>query len=183
MVREAADKEAKKHRGQITCGQKYGNICQDAAQRREKQEWAIETPKLDNARKLRGISFIDPTDAEFKGTIKNARKKLEVPMPASVPCKIRRSKCGETCSSSGTRNTTRPNMHASLKPTNLRESVWKELHIMIMKTTLQEKASKHKKITIFVHKFIPMPQAMKIRDVKAAVKKEWGNSRKNQHGS
>ena len=64
----------------------------DAAQRREKQKWAIEKRKFDNARKLRGIHFIDPTDAEFQETVKNARKKLEVPMPASMPCEIRRSK-------------------------------------------------------------------------------------------
>ena len=31
-----------------------------AAQKREKQEWAIEKPELDNARRLRGIYFIDP---------------------------------------------------------------------------------------------------------------------------
>ena len=31
----------------------------------------------ENAQKLRGISFIDPEDTEFKETIKNARKKLE----------------------------------------------------------------------------------------------------------
>ena len=34
-----------------------------------------------------------------------------------------------------------------------------------------------------VHKFIPMPQAMKIPDAKAAVDKEWENWRKYQHGS
>ena len=32
---------------------------------------------LENARKLRGIYFIDPEDKEFQETIKNARKKLE----------------------------------------------------------------------------------------------------------
>ena len=31
---------------------------------REKQEWAIEKPKLDNARRLRGIYLIDPDDGE-----------------------------------------------------------------------------------------------------------------------
>ena len=36
-----------------------------AAQKREKQEWAIEKPKLDNAWRLRGIYFIDPEDGEF----------------------------------------------------------------------------------------------------------------------
>ena len=37
-----------------------------AAQRREKQEWAIENPKLEHARKLRGIYSIDPSDEEYK---------------------------------------------------------------------------------------------------------------------
>ena len=35
----------------------------------KKEKWAIEKPKLDNARKLRGIYFIDAADAEFKETI------------------------------------------------------------------------------------------------------------------
>ena len=32
----------------------------------EKQKWSVEKPKLDNARRLRGIYFIDPEDKEFK---------------------------------------------------------------------------------------------------------------------
>ena len=44
-------------------------------------------PKLDNARKMRGIYFIDPEDKEYKETIKNARKKLEMPPEAPVHCK------------------------------------------------------------------------------------------------
>ena len=43
-----------------------------AAQRREKQEWAIQKPKLEHARKLRGIYSIDPSDEEYKDIIKNA---------------------------------------------------------------------------------------------------------------
>ena len=34
-----------------------------------------------------------------------------------------------------------------------------------------------------VHNFIPMPQAMKIPDAKAAVVKEWENLKRYQHGS
>ena len=41
----------------------------EASKRREKQKWAIEKPKLDNARKLSGFYFIDPTDEEFKEII------------------------------------------------------------------------------------------------------------------
>ena len=33
-----------------------------------------------------------------------------------------------------------------------------------------------------VHKFIPMPQTMKIPDAKAAVDKEWENLRRYRHG-
>ena len=55
-----------------------------AAQNREKQEWAKEKPTLDNARKLRGIYFIDPDDKVYSEIIekkkKNARRKLERPM-------------------------------------------------------------------------------------------------------
>ena len=37
-----------------------------AAQRREKHEWALEKPKLENARSLRGIYCIDPSDEEYR---------------------------------------------------------------------------------------------------------------------
>ena len=47
------------------------------AKLKEKQKWSNEKLHLENARKLRGIYFIDPEDKEFKETIKNARKKLE----------------------------------------------------------------------------------------------------------
>ena len=42
----------------------WTKICK-AAQNRDEQEWAKEKPKLDNARMLRGIYFIDPEDKEY----------------------------------------------------------------------------------------------------------------------
>ena len=60
-----------------------------AAQRREEQQRALEKPKLDKARKLRGIYFIDPEGIEFKETMKNARKKVELPVEAAMPCEVR----------------------------------------------------------------------------------------------
>ena len=30
--------------------------------------------------------FSDPEDEEFKHAMKNARRKLEIPMPAAMPC-------------------------------------------------------------------------------------------------
>ena len=61
----------------------------EAAQRKETQKLTIDKPKLDNARRLRGIHFIDPADAEFKETIKHAWRKLEVLMQAAMPGKMR----------------------------------------------------------------------------------------------
>ena len=58
------------------------------AKLKEKQKWSHEKPKLDNARKLQGIYFIDPEDKEFKETIKNAGNKLETPMAPAMPCKM-----------------------------------------------------------------------------------------------
>ena len=48
------------------------------AKLREKHKWAIEKPKLDNARRLRGIYFIDPEDKEFKEIFffKKSKKKI-----------------------------------------------------------------------------------------------------------
>ena len=58
------------------------------AKLKENQKWSEEKLHLENARKLRGIYFIDPEDAEFKETIKNARKKLETSVAPAMPCKI-----------------------------------------------------------------------------------------------
>ena len=62
------------------------------AKLKEKQKWSEEKIHLDNARKLRGIYFIDPEDTEFKGTIKKVRKKQETSV-ALVTCKIMKN-CG-----------------------------------------------------------------------------------------
>ena len=66
------------------------------AKLKEKQKWSNEKTKLDNARRLPRIYFIDPEDKEFKETIKNLRKKLETPVAPAMPCKIMKSNknCG-----------------------------------------------------------------------------------------
>ena len=63
------------------------------AELKERHKWSNEKFHLDNARKLRGIYFIDPEDKEFKETIKNARKKMETPVARAMPCKIMKN-CG-----------------------------------------------------------------------------------------
>ena len=48
----------------------------EADQNREKQEWKNEKPKLDNARRLKRIYFIDSGDQDYKEILKNARRKI-----------------------------------------------------------------------------------------------------------
>ena len=59
---------------------------------RKSSNWAIEKPKLKNARKLRGSHFIDAKDMEFKETIKKRRGKLEIPMEAAMSEKLKTMK-------------------------------------------------------------------------------------------
>ena len=47
--------------------------------------------KLDNARKLRGIHYVDPHDKEFNETLKHVRKKLEVHVDSATPCTSRKT--------------------------------------------------------------------------------------------
>ena len=136
------------------------------AKLKEKQKRSEEKIHLDNARKLRGIYFIDPEDKEFKETIKNARKKLETSVAPAMPCKILKN-----CGSRYDKNTTK--LACILKAsesTRMRmgnsEPHNHEDHI----AGKGENALQHYNL---VHKFIPMPQAMKIPAAKAAVDKEW----------
>ena len=43
-----------------------------------------------------GIHFIDPEDAEFRDTTKNARENLEIPIEPAMLCMMKLSKYGET---------------------------------------------------------------------------------------
>ena len=68
----------------------------DEAKMKAKRRSAIEKPKFHNARHLRGMFFIEPNDEEFTLRIKAARRKLEVPMTAAMPCKIPSKSSEET---------------------------------------------------------------------------------------
>ena len=65
MVRRETDKIQATTRLEIV----WLDVCTKigiAAQKREKKERANEKPKLDNARRLRGICFIDPANGKIK---------------------------------------------------------------------------------------------------------------------
>ena len=89
------------------------------AKLKEKQKWSNEKLHLENARKLRGIYFIDPEIKEFKETIKNARKKLETSVAPAMPCKIKKKNC-----ESGGSNKIKQNLRVFWKLMNLHDCVW-----------------------------------------------------------
>ena len=113
------------------------------AKAEEKQKWSEEKIHLENARKLRGIYFIDPEDTKFKETIKNARKKLETSAALAMPCKIMKN-CG-----SGASDKISKNLRVFWKPMNPPDRVWEIRYRIIMKTILQEKVEIHYSATIW----------------------------------
>ena len=161
--------KSRRHPGQIIYGQNSGEDYQKNAKLREKQKWAIEKPKLDNAIRLRGIYFIDPEDKEFKETIKNARRKLATPMAPAMSCKTcKKNNHGETRSKTNDFKSKFECIVEASESTGVRmeESLPKyhEDHIAGKEDNSQQHCN-------LVHKFIHMPQAMKIPAAKAAVDK------------
>ena len=59
------------------CGLKSGRRSEKLLRKEKKQEWAKEKLKSDNARRLRGIYFIDPHDGDYKDTLRNARRRRQ----------------------------------------------------------------------------------------------------------
>ena len=113
------------------------------AKLKEKQKWSEEKIHLDNARKLRGIYFIDPEDKEFKETVKNARKKLETSVAPSMPFKMTKN-CG-----SGGSDKNKTKLACILEANESTRCVWRILNLQITKTILLEKVRIHCSITIW----------------------------------
>ena len=57
---------------QIMCGQKFGRKLVKPLRIEKSRNGQKEKEKLDNARKVKGIYFIDPDDKEYSEIIKNA---------------------------------------------------------------------------------------------------------------
>ena len=137
------------------------------AKLKEKEKWAEEKIRLDNARKFRGIYFIDPEDKENKETIKNARKKLETSVALAVPCKIMKN-CG-----SGASNKIQTKVACILEANESTRLRMGNSQLHNHEDHIARKGENSLQHYNLVHKFILKPQAMKIPAAKAAVDKEW----------
>ena len=138
---------------------------------REKQKCSNEKPKLGDAGRLRGTYCMDPEDKEFKETIKNARRKLETPMAPAVPCKTsKKNKYGET---RGKTNEIKSKFACILEASESTRLRMEESLPNYDEDHIAGKGDDSLQHYNLVHKFIPIPQAMKIPAAKAAVDKEW----------
>ena len=100
--------------------------------------------------------------------MKNARRKLDIPMPAAMPCK--HCPCRETCCAVGEHKTKYAcivEADESMR-TRVEGAPHKDHDDRIAGKCLNSFSHYN-----LVHKIIPMPQAMRIPEAKAAVEKEW----------
>ena len=114
------------------------------------------------------LTFVDK---EFKETIKNARKKLETQVAPAMLCKT--SKNSQHVVTNGKSNETKSKFACILEAsesTRLRVGESLPNHHEDHIAGKGDNSLQHYNL---VHKFIPMPQAMKIPAAKAAVDKEW----------
>ena len=151
------------------------------AKLKEKQKWSNEKPKLENARKLRGIYFIDPEDTEFKETIRNARKKWETPMAPAMPCKT--SKKNKNGRPVARLMISSQNLRVSWKPVNPHDCAWENHYRLIIEDHIAKKRNNSLKHYNLVHEFIPMPKAMKIPAAKVAVDENGRNLKRFWRGT
>ena len=140
------------------------------AKLKEKQKWSEEKIHLDNARKFRGIYFIDPEDKESKETIKNARKKLGTSVAPAMPCKIMKN-----CGSGGSdKNTTKlACILAADESTRMRMG---NSTPSIHEDHIAGKGNSSIQHHDLIHNLFLCPQDMKIPGAQAAMDKEWRKS-------
>ena len=136
------------------------------AKLKEKLKWSDEKPKLDNARRLRGIYLIDLEEKEFKETMKNARKKLETPIALAMLCKTsKKCKNGEV---RGKSNETKSKLACILEASESTRLRMKESLPNYHEDHIAGKGDNSLQHYNFVHQFILMPQTMKISRSKSS---------------
>ena len=116
------------------------------AKLKEKQNWAIEKPKLDNARGLRGIYFIDPETRNSKKPSRMLARNWKHQLLLQCPAKLWRAirNMGVVLPTKS-----KQNLRVFWKLVNPQDCVWENLYRNIMRTILQEKVTVDCSITIW----------------------------------
>ena len=113
--------------------------------------------------------FIELDDEEFERFMKNARRKLEIPTPAAMPCRLQLHQHRETCGTVGQHKIKYVCIVEADESMRIRmEGFQSKNH----KDHIAGKGVNSLSHYNLVHRFIPMLEALKIPDAKAAVEKE-----------
>ena len=135
-------------------GQMCGNICL-MHQNAKKSKSGLSGNQSSIMPEDHVVSFIEPEDEDFQDIMKNARKKLEIPMPAAMPCKTRGREYRDTCSAPGICTT----KYACIVEADV--STLKRLEGTLQEDHEDHIAGQGINSLNLVHKFIPMFEAMK----------------------
>ena len=116
---------------------------------------------------------------EFKDIMKKARRKLEIPMPAAMPCIT--SLCRRTRKSCRAIGGHKTKYACTVEADELYEN--SKGKSSFHEDLIAGKGANSLSHYDLLHNFIPMPQSMKIQDAKEEVDKRMGNVGEKQHGS
>ena len=120
-----------------TVWQDVWTFMSDAAEKREQNKDGLSRNQSSTMQDIwEEFSSMNRNDEEVKFTMKAARRKLEVPMPAAMFCKIPMKSSGETHRNIGK---TKQNTLVLLMPTRARDQAQKELNTNLIKITLLQK--------------------------------------------
>ena len=112
--------------------------------------------------------YIDPADMKFKDTMKNARKKMELPLESAMPCKIFNQQGKIRCTQHNAHESARTRTGAT-QPRDYEDLIAQKGFNSLTHYNL-------------VHKPMPIPQGMKFPHAKAAVDKSGKSSKSCRHG-
>ena len=160
----------KRHPGLSTRGQRYGKTCQKQRNEKKNKNGLSRNQSLTTLEDCAVFTSLIQRMTSWKKPLKNVRRKFEVPMQAAMPCKIRERTYKETFRKPDTSKT----KYACIVEAD--ESTRKRLEWTLHKDHEDHIAGEGiKSLDRYnpVHKFIPMPKAMKMPDAKAAADKEW----------
>ena len=128
---EAADKEANNIQAWLPVNRDSDKLVRCSATKKNPKV-AVEKPKLENERRLRGIHFSRWSRCGVQGNYLKCAEKVGSSDASSYALQDQGKK--STGRHAALLMLTKQNTHASMKPTNLRESAWKDLYTKIMKT-------------------------------------------------
>ena len=161
----------------VLCGLKCGPACQKQLRKRRCREGAVEKPKLHNAPRFERRLF-HGSGREHKETTENAGKSWRYRWRRLCYARwerrsVLKSRGKPTTKPKSPTKSKRQSMHASWAA---HESTSKRLESTLSQDHEDHIAERGFNSTShynLVHKFVPMPQAMKNPDAKAAMDKEW----------